>query len=212
MFAGKLVRDALCAAAVFGSLIVSAPLAHSAVYTARQALPAESVGQFLANPEDLLSQYPTGGGLLISRIKDLAASDPNTIDPILALLKRANPDQATAIGTGLGQVAMMAVAQDQAFATDLQSKVAQAGNTDAIVAFSAVVGGDIKLAATGPGVGAGGGGESQTGGGTGLTGFATNPVLSLPTSVRNIPDSFPTPNFSAAGASSFGTNVSPSSP
>ena len=62
----------------------------------------------------------------------------------------------------------MAVSQDQAFATDLQTKVAQAGNTSAIVAFSAVVGGDIKLAATGPGAGIGGGGESQTGGGGNL--------------------------------------------
>jgi hypothetical protein len=212
MSAAKLVRSALCAAAVFGSLFASAPFALSAVYTPRQALPADIVHQFLANPEDLLSQFPTGGGLLIARVKDLAASDPSTVDPILALLKRANADQASAIGTGLGQVAMMAVAQDQAFATDLQSKVAQAGNTEAIVAFSAVVGGDIKLAATGPGVGAGGGGESQTGGNSGLTGFAATSTLNLPTSVRNVPDSFPTPNFSAAGASSFGTNVSPSSP
>ena len=91
---------------------------------------------------------------MVSRVRDLVASDPGTVDPILALLKSANPEQASAIGTGLGQVALMAVSQDQAFATDLQTKVAQAGDTSAIVAFSAVVGGDIKLAATGPGGGA----------------------------------------------------------
>ena len=44
----------------------------------------------------------------------------------------------------------MAVNTDPAFAVDLQTKIAQSGNTSALVAFSAVVGGDIKLtAATG---------------------------------------------------------------
>lgn len=105
----------------------------------------------------------------------------------------------------------MAVGRDQEFATDLQTRVAQAGNTAAIVAFSAVVGGDIKLAAAGPGGGAGGGGKSQTGGNTGLTGFAVNSSFGLTTSVRNIPDSFTIPSFGVAGAgSNIGSNVSPS--
>jgi hypothetical protein len=209
----RLVRSAFLGAAVVGSLLVSAPLAMSAVYSPQQALPAATIQSFLANPEGLLSQYPDGGALMISRVKDLVASDPATVNPILALLRTANPEQASAIGTALGQVALMAVAKDQAFATDLQTKVAQTGNTSAIVAFSAVVGGDIKLAATGPGAGAGGGGESQTGGNTGLVGFAVNSPFSLTTSVRNVPDSFTSPSFSTGGAgSSFSSNVSPSSP
>jgi hypothetical protein len=210
----RLVRSAFLGAAVVGSLLVSAPLAMSAVYSPQQALPAATIQSFLANPEGLLSQYPDGGALMISRVKDLVASDPATANPILALLRTANPEQASAIGTALGQVALMAVAKDQAFATDLQTKVAQTGNTSAIVAFSAVVGGDIKLAAaTGPGGGAGGGGESQTGGNTGLTGFAVNSPFSLTTSVRNVPDSFTSPSFTTGGAgSSFGSNVSASSP
>jgi hypothetical protein len=213
MFVAGLVRSALCAALILGSLLASAPLALSAVYTPRQALPVETIQQFLANPEGLLSQYADGGPLMVARVKDLVASEPTTVDPILALLKSANQEQASAIGTGLGQVALMAVAQDQAFATDLQTKVAQAGNTPAIVAFSAVVGGDIQLAAAGPGGGAGGGGESQTGGGTtGLSGLFGS-TLNLTTSVRNVPDSFTIPSFSTGGAGSrIGSSVSPSVP
>ena len=149
----RLVRSALCGAVILGSLLVSAPLAMSAVYTPQQALPAETIQQFLADPAALLAQYPVGGPQMVTRVKDLAASDPATVDPILDLLKTANPDQSSAIGTALGQVALMAVGRDQEFATDLQTKVAQAGNTLAIVAFSTVVGGDIKLAAAGPGAG-----------------------------------------------------------
>ncbi len=208
----RLVRGALCGAAVLGSLLVSAQLAMSAVYSPRAALPAQTIQQFLANPQGLLSQYPDGGALMVSRVRDLVASDPGTVDPILALLKSANPEQASAIGTGLGQVALMAVSQDQAFATDLQTKVAQAGDTTAIAAFSAVVGGDIKLAATGPGGGAGGGGgESQTGPGNAIGGFAVPETFSLVTSVRNVPDSFPTPSFST-GSAGLNVNVSPSRP
>ena len=213
MFVAGLVRSTLCAAVILGSLFASAPLALSAVYTPRQALPVEAIQQFLTNPEGLLSQYPDGGPLMVARVKDLVASDPTTVDSILALLKSANQEQASAIGTGLGQVALMTVAQEQAFATDLQTKVAQAGNTAAIVAFSAVVGGDIKLAAAGPGGGGGGGGESQTGGGIiGVSG-SFNSTLNQTTSVRNVPDSFTIPSFSTDGAGShFGSNVSPSVP
>lgn len=206
----RLVRGALCGAAVVGCLIASAPLAISAVYSPSQALPAETVQQFLANPGALLTQYPNGGGQMIARVKDFAASDPATVNAILGLLKTTNPEQATAIGTGLGHVALMAVSKDQKFATDLQTKVAQTGDAVAIAAFSAVVGGDIKLAAaTGPGGAAGGGGESQTGGSNASGGFAVAGPFSLTTSRENIPDSFNSPSFGGGGV---GSNVSPSRP
>lgn len=206
------VRGALCGAAVVGYMIASAPLAMSAVYSPSLALPAGTVQQFLANPGTLLTQYPKGGGQMIARVKDFAASDPATVNAILGLLKTANPDQATAIGTGLGQVALMAVAKDQAFATDLQTKVAQSGNVTAITAFSAVVGGDIKLAAaTGPG-GGGGGGESQTGGNNGGFGFAVAAPFNLNTSTRNVPDSFSSPGFASGSAGSIVSSTSPSRP
>src|SRR5262245_46057222 len=106
----RLVRSGFLGAAVVGSLLVSASLAMSADHPPQQALPFAPMQSLLANPDGLLSQYPNGGALMISRVKDLVASDPATVNPILALLKTANSEQASAIGTALGQVAMMAVA------------------------------------------------------------------------------------------------------
>ena len=154
---------AMFGATIFGLVLAVAPLASAAVYSTRQALPADTIQKFLADPGALLSQFPNGGPLMITRVRDLAASDPATADALIGLLKTANPDQSSAIGTALGQVALMAVTTDQVFAVDLQTKIAQSGNTSALVAFSDVVGGNIKLtAATDTTGGAGGGGESQT--------------------------------------------------
>ena len=108
--------------AIFALVIGFAPLASAAVYSPRQALPATTIQQFLANPSSLLSQFPNGGPLMITKVRDLAASDPATLSALIGLLKSANPDQASAIGTALGQVALMAVNSDPAFATQIQTR------------------------------------------------------------------------------------------
>ena len=64
-----LVRSVLCGAVILGSLLVSAPFATSAVYTSQQALPAETIQQFLADPAGLLSQYPNGGPQMVTRVE-----------------------------------------------------------------------------------------------------------------------------------------------
>lgn len=195
---------ALFGAAMLGFVPTLVAPASAAVYSARQVLSADAIQQFQANPAELLSQFPTGGPLLITKVRDLAASDPATLAALVGLLKNANSEQASAIGTALGQVALMAVNTDQAFATEIQTKIAQSGNTSALVAFAAVVGGDIKLAAaSGPGTGIGGGGESQTSSTSGLGGFFAGNPFNLGNGVPNIPDSFTTPSFSP------GTPVSP---
>jgi hypothetical protein len=194
---------ALVAPAIFGFIVASVLPATAAVYSPRQALPSDTIQQFLANPAALLSQYPNGGPQMIARVRDLVASDPATVDVVLGLLKNANDAQATAIGTAYGQVALMAVGNDPPFATDLQTKVAQSGNIPALVAFSAVVGGDIKLsAATGPGGGIGGGGESQTSSSSGLGGFFAGSSFSLNEGVHNTPDEFSIPNPGGGGPGS----------
>ena len=206
---------ALLGAAISGLLLASVPLASAAVYTPQRALPADTIQQFLTNPAGLLSEFPYGGPLMITKVRDLAASDPATLDALLGLLKSANPDQASAIGTALGQVALMAIATDQAFATQIQTEVVLSGNTSALVAFSAVVGGDIKLAAaTGPGGGAGGGGESQTMTNSALLGGSLGGgPLNLYTRVPNIPDSFTTTFFSSSGTTgTTGTTGRPGTP
>lgn len=182
--------------AVLAGLIVAAPLpAEAAIYSPQQALPASAIQQFMANPSAFLAQYPDGGPQMSRAVRDLVASDPQTLNTLMGLLSQVNPDQASAIGTGLGQVALMAVDTDQAFAVQIQTAVAQAGNTGALVAFSAVVGGDIKLAAATGGGGGGGGGESGTGTGPFTTASFNGTPFNLHTFATNTPDSFTTPSF-----------------
>jgi uncharacterized membrane protein YgcG len=100
--------------------------AVAGIYSPEKALPAQTVQQFLADPAALLRQNPTGGPVLIELVRDLAASDDTTLNPILELLERANSDQATAIGTALGQVALLAVKVDQAYAVRIQEAMAKA--------------------------------------------------------------------------------------
>jgi hypothetical protein len=201
---------ALFGVAVFGFVLASVPLASAALYSSRQALPADTIQQFLANPAGLLSQFPNGGPQLISKVRDLVASDPSTLDALMGLLKTANPDQSSAIGTALGQVALMAVSTDPAFGTKIQTAIAQAGNNSALAAFSAVVGGDIKLAAATGGAGIGGGGESQTGANAGFGGFAVFNPQNLNSGVHNTPDTFSILSFGSGTPGTPGTQyISP---
>jgi hypothetical protein len=182
-------------AVLAGLIIAATPSAEAAIYSPQQALPADAIQQFMSNPSAFLAQYPSGGPQMSRAVRDLVASDPQTLNTLLSLLSSANPDQSSAIGTGLGQVALMAVDTDQAFAVQIQTAVAQSGNTGALVAFSAVVGGDIKLAAATGGGGAGGGGEEGTGpGAPGFSGFIAS-TLDLHTFATNTADSFTTPTF-----------------
>jgi hypothetical protein len=205
-------QPVLCA--LLGAAIVSCALAPvspatAAVYSSQQALPAQTVQQFLADPAALLTQYPNGGPALIAQVRNLAASDPATLTALVGLLASANSDQATAIGTGLGQVAQMAVRTDQSYANDIQVAVVTSRSDTALASFKAVVGGDIQLAATSGGVGgSGGGGEEGTSTTSGLGGFFAGSALSLTTFAKNTPDTFPT--FSFAAGTPGATSVSPS--
>ena len=117
---------ALLGAAVAVSQLAALSPAAAAVYSPQQALSAQTIQDFLANPRALLTQYPDGGPQMISRVRDLAASDPSTLNAIVGLLATANAMQSTAIGTGLGQVALMAVRTDQAYANQIQEAIAGA--------------------------------------------------------------------------------------
>lgn len=168
----SVIRIALrmAATAVLAATISSA--ASAAVYPPQRQLPATVISDFKAAPSSLLQQYPTGGPQLISRVRDLGASDPTTLPGLIALLKdpATTKDQMRAIVGGLAQVARMAAQTDQAFANEIQAAIAGTGNQDVIAAYQAATG-DVAIAATGGG-GAGGGGTGA-GGPTGTSGFAT---------------------------------------
>jgi hypothetical protein len=204
-----LTAAALAAPLVAGSIVGSLSPAAAAVYSPQQALPAPTIQQFLANPNGLLSQFPNGGPDLAKMVRDLAASDPQTLSALIGLLRGANPSQASAIGTGLGQTAELAVNTDPAYATEIQTAVVTASNDSAMVAFSAVVGGDVKLAAAGGG-GGGGGGEEQTNQNSVGGGFSGPSNLNFPSFVNNTADSFLSPSFTPGTPGT--PSVSPTTP
>jgi hypothetical protein len=201
----RLFSRAVLGAAIAGSLLVSVLPASAALYSPRQALPSQTIQQFLSNPASLLA---LSGPQLIAMVRDLAASDPGTLNAIIGLLSSANPDQSTAIGTALGQVALMAAGTDPSYATQIQDAVATSKNTSALVAFSAVVGGDIKITAATGGVGGGGGGAGPTGDNGISGGFFAGTGANFRTSNPNTPDNFNTTTF--GGGSPGSPNVSQS--
>jgi len=182
------------------ALIVLASAANAAVYSPQQQLPAATIQSFKGNPGQLLSEFPSGGPGLISRVRDLSASDPSTLTPIINLLKeqdqklkdaRAKFEKATgteardlsqqianlqaqirAIASGLAQTARLATRTDQAYANEIQAAVAASGSEFAIAAYQASTGDSAIAAGAGGGGGAGAGGGGTGGGGpTGNTGI-----------------------------------------
>ena len=154
---------------VFASAIILATggMAHAACYGPQQQLPAATVAQFTGDPAALLTRFPIGGAQMISMVRDLVASDPTTLPLILDLITNANGDQINAIGTGLGQSALICVRTDQAFANEIQQMVAAIDNQALKLAFAAVFGDQGIGAVTGGGglgVGGGGGQTSTTSG------------------------------------------------
>ena len=99
---------------------------------------------------------------MISMVRDLIASDPATLPLVLDLSAHGNPDQINAIGTGLGQAALVCSRIDQLFANEIQQMVAASNNRSLVLAFTEVLG-DQQLAAAEGGGGGGGGGGGPTG-------------------------------------------------
>lgn len=157
----------MAAAAALAATISSA--ASAAVYPPQRQLPTQVISDFKTTPGILFQQYP-GGAQLISRVRDLGASDPSTVPALIGLLKdpATTKDQIRAITAGLAQLARMAASSDQAFANEIQAAIAGTNNPDVIAAYQAATG-DVQIAATGGGAGGG----SGAGGPTGTSGFAT---------------------------------------
>jgi hypothetical protein len=174
-----------------------------------QQLAQFTAQQFQANPDQVLADFPNGGPELISLIRELAIADQADLPLIIGLLANANPDQANAIGTGLGQAALASVATNQAYANAIQTALASANNQTASLAYAAVMG-DQGTGATGAGGGGGGGGggpvgqSAMGGGGVGVS------TLSLKTSVTTTPTNFFTSNFTGAVVTPPNTTTPPS--
>jgi hypothetical protein len=115
---------------LFGALIVDGQFAvltsaAAAVYSPERALPAQTIQEFLSDPAALLAQFPDGGEQMVARVRDLAGSDASTLSALVGLLATANTNQTNAIGTGLGQTAVLAVKTDPAYASAIQQAIAR---------------------------------------------------------------------------------------
>ena len=115
---------------------VAANAANAACYPSGQEMPADQVNAFLTDPATLLANNPSGGEGLIAKVRDLVASSPDALQPVLGLLKDANAEQKTGIGNGLNQAAGVCLPGDQAFATEIQRQLAATGDKEAMLAYT----------------------------------------------------------------------------
>ena len=166
--------------AVFGAvglLAVGTGLLHAQQAQNPQPL---TVSAFMANPNQLLQQYPNGGSLMISVIQQLALADPATFNVLLGLVGNANDTQRGALGEGLAQAAKIEVLTNQQLAVQWQQQI-EAITDPAFKVAATNAFGDVQLGAIGGGpLGSAGGGPGGAGGGGGFEPIVSAPVVTNP--------------------------------
>jgi hypothetical protein len=151
----------------FGAIfMLSAQLANAQVAGQSGALPPAAIAAFLANPGQVMNQFPNGGPGLAKQVSDLMDSDKATLATLIAFAKTANEDQRKAIAQGLAQAAKAYASGDPAFANQIQQSVANSGLPEFSKAYAEAAG-DTGTASTGGGGGGGGGGPNVAGAPTG---------------------------------------------
>jgi hypothetical protein len=169
-----------------------------------QNLPASVVSSFMANPGQLLTQNPDGGGGLTKQVRDLLTSDKETLASIMTIIKNATPAQQTAMADGLAQAANVQAKTDPAFANQIQAAVAASGLPEVIKQYASLAG-DTGTAATG-----GGGGGGAGGGGPNVAGAPTGGQnSSSPNNTNSFAANSPSNPFTGASVSgsSFSNNL-----
>lgn len=136
---------------------------------------AATVDEFLANPTQVMAQYPNGGAELISLIRDVATSHPEALATITSLLSSGSVDQQSAVGSGLGQAYKIVLNTDQAYAAQIAAAVGGSSSDNAKTAYSGATG-NVSIASTGGGAAGGGGSGGGSGGPAGGTGFGGTPT------------------------------------
>jgi hypothetical protein len=156
--------------------LLSAQLANAQPAGQSPPLPPSAISAFLANPGQLLNQFPNGGPGLAKQVADLMSSDKITLATLIAFAKTANEDQRKAIAQGLAQAAKAyaSASGDPGFANQIQQAVANSGLPEFAKNYADAAG-DTGTASTGGG-NAGGGGPSGTGAPTGGQNNGTFPV------------------------------------
>lgn len=125
----------------------------------------DDIGAFIGAPASLINIFPSGGFEMVSRIRALAGSSAETLDPMMALIPQLNASQKAALGSGLGRTARACAATSPEYVLSIQEKVAAANSPEVTTAFLATLN-EVQTAALGAGAGAGaGGGAGGVGGG-----------------------------------------------
>jgi hypothetical protein len=162
-------------------LLLSPQLANAQIVGQAPALPPAAIASFLANPSQLLNQYPSGGPDLIKQVIDLVSSDKNTLASIIALARTADQDQRKSLAQALANVAKAyAAAGDPLSANQIQVAVVNSGLPDFSKAYADAAG-DTGTAAAGGGGGGGGGGIAPPPTGGANTGVTTGGNITAPT-------------------------------
>jgi hypothetical protein len=188
--------------------MIAPGLACAACYGPDKALPAQTVSDFMNDPSSLLQSNANGGAGLISKVRDLIMSNPQTFPLVMGLLARANDGQQQAIGSGVGQAATLCVRPDPTFAGEIPpvaTDTKYAGFTVFKTAYAAAVGdapiGDVALGGVGGGPSSGSvGGQTNPLGSpsatSGLQTFTTN-------AFTNPSPNYFTSSVGSAGSASF---------
>jgi hypothetical protein len=152
------------------ALVLSATISSPVVAQTTQSPQTPNVQAFLANPQAVLQQNPSGGPTLVSQVRDLAVANPATLTSIIGLLAGASKDQKNAIASGLAQAAKIVVKNNPPYATQIQQAIADTKDQDVVLAYAGAAG-DVPIGAAG---GAGAGSSGASGGQTtGLNGAPT---------------------------------------
>ncbi|MCM2477818.1 hypothetical protein HGO38_30695 [Rhizobium sp. CG5] len=122
------------------------------------------INAFIASPASLLSENPTGGLPMSSRVRALSGSSADTLDLIISLVAQASPEQKAAIGSGLARAARACAAVNPEYAALIQEKVAGVTDPAVITAFLAASN-EVQTAALGAGAAGGGTAAAGIGGG-----------------------------------------------
>lgn len=120
---------------VLASLIIAAPagpaLAQEGTLapSARCLLPPaglddEAVSAFMADPAALTREFPGGGLLMEGRVRALAGSRAEAVQPLITLAKEASEAQKRAIGAGLARAAAACVGSNPDYAALIQEELA----------------------------------------------------------------------------------------
>jgi hypothetical protein len=112
--------------AAWGSLVAAQGSVQPA-YPPSLALPAQTVDAFLQNPQSLIQQSADHTGRLAVETRDLLASNPNTLEPMLNLLKVAPSHQQAAIASGIAMATRIYARTNPNFAAQIQTAAVSTG-------------------------------------------------------------------------------------